>query len=288
MNKKAVIILGLALVFGAISAVLVSRVLKGQAELSAMGKAENIVVAASSISIGQRITPDQVRLEEWPKRILPDGVVKDLTQVVDRVSLDEVAIGEPILKSRLASEGSAAGLSAVIPPGMRAMTVKVDEVIGVAGFVSPSTYVDVVATAMRSGLEESASRVVLQHVKVLASGKQVENKDGGPVEVKTVTLLVTLDQAEVLALASHAGKLQLVMRNSVDEEEVPTTGVNTAALFGGQMRNRLAPTEPQSKPVAKSKPTLAKTGPVKETPPPPKPVTVELLRGVERTSVTFQ
>lgn len=281
MGKKSVIVLALALIFGAITAIAVNRILKQQKESSDLGELANIVVAVSPISVGQKITADQVRLEKWPKRILPEGAVGDIAEVVDRVALAEVAIGEPILKSRLAPEGSAAGLAAVIPPGMRAMTVKVDEVIGVAGFVAPGTYVDVVATATPS-LGESTSRIILQNVKVLASGKQIENgRDGGPVEVKTVTLQVTPEQAEALALASTAGRLQLVMRSSVDQNEVPTDGVDTAELFGkrigrGVVRRSRGAGRRRSKPKAE-----------KPAPPPPS-ATVELIRGTQRTTVTFQ
>lgn len=295
MNKKALIVLGLALVFGAFTAVAVNRVLRGHAGKLTQTDMEKVVVAVSPISVGQKITPDQVKLEDRPKGTLPEGTVTDITKVVDRVSLAEVTIGEALLSSRLAPEGSAAGLSAVIPPGMRAMTVKVDEVIGVAGFVSPGAYVDVVATVMGSGIEnDSTSRIILQQVKVLASGKQIENgKEGGPVEVKTVTLQVTPEQAEALALASTAGKLQLVMRNSVDENEVKTTGVNTAALFQGLVRGagrRPGMSRPGAEATepSKSKPVARKKEPTKEVAPGPPPKTVELIQGEKRTTVTFQ
>jgi pilus assembly protein CpaB len=293
MNKKALIVLGLALVLGAVTAAAVNRVLKrGSSEL-AKGEMVRVVVAVSPISVGQRVTPDQVKLEERPKTTLPEGILSDITQVVDRVSLTEVTIGEAILNSRLAPEGSAAGLSAVIPEGMRAMTVKVDEVIGVAGFVAPGTYVDVVATIMRTGVDgDSASRIILQNVKVLASGKQIESgKDGGPVEVKTVTLQVTPEQAEALALASTAGRLQLVMRNTVDENQINTKGIDTVALFQGLIQS--APrtglvgraAEPEASP--RTKPVRANV-PDKEVVPKPAGVTVELIQGAQRSTVTFQ
>lgn len=294
MNKKALIVLGLALVFGAVTAAAVNRVLKrGSTELS-KGEMVKVVVAVSPISVGQRITPDQVKLEERPKTTLPEGTLSDITQVVDRVSLAEVTIGEAILSSRLAPEGSAAGLSAVIPEGMRAMTVKVDEVIGVAGFVAPGTYVDVVATIMRTGMEgDSASRIILQNVKVLASGKQIESgKDGGPVEVRTVTLQVTPEQAEALALASTAGRLQLVMRNTVDEKLVETKGVDTVALFQGLIQD--TPRAGGGRPAAEIEPdrTRTKSAPVKkpdrEVAPKPTGVQVELIQGSQRSLVQFQ
>jgi pilus assembly protein CpaB len=169
----------------------------------------------------------------------------------------------------------------------------VDEVIGVAGFVAPGTYVDVVATIMRTGVDgDSASRIILQNVKVLASGKQIESgKDGGPVEVKTVTLQVTPEQAEALALASTAGRLQLVMRNTVDENQINTKGIDTVALFQGLIQS--APrtglvgraAEPEASP--RTKPVRANV-PDKEVVPKPAGVTVELIQGAQRSTVTFQ
>jgi pilus assembly protein CpaB len=288
MNKKAMIVLGLALVFGAITAVAVNRVLKKQADKFASSEINRVVVAVSPITVGQKFTPDQVKLEDRPKNTLPEGAISDITRVLDRVSLQEVAIGEAILNSRLAPEGSAAGLQAVIPSGMRAMTVKVDEVIGVAGFIAPNSFVDIVATTLGNGFEnESVSRIILQQVKVLASGKQVENrKDGEPVEVNTVTLQVTPEQAEALALASTAGKLQLVMRNTVDEQPVETTGINTSSLFkglvqAGSLRGRPEAPAPRPKPVVKKEPP-------REAPPKPTGPTVEVIQGSKRDTVTFQ
>jgi pilus assembly protein CpaB len=293
MNKKALIVLALALVFGAITAAAVNRVLKRGSSKLAEGEVVRVVVAVSPISVGQRITPDQVKLEERPKTTLPEGTLSDITQVVDHVSLAEVTIGEAVLNSRLAPEGSAAGLSAVIPEGMRAMTVKVDEVIGVAGFVSPGTYVDVVATIVRTSMDgDSASRIILQNVKVLASGKQIENgKDGGSVEVRTVTLQVTPEQAEALALASTAGRLQLVMRNTVDENQINTKGIDTVALFQGLIQNapRMGVGRPAAETEAAPRPKPARVKEQdKEVVPKPAGATVELIQGAQRTMITFQ
>lgn len=281
MDKKTLIVLGLALVFGGFTAISVNRVLKGKTEANDLGEMGKVVIAVSPISVGEQITPDKVKLEEWPKKILPEGTLDDLTKVVDRVSLAEVAVGELVLNARLAPVGSVAGLPAVIPPGTRAMTVKVDEVIGVAGFVTPNTYVDVIATITRNTLGESTSRIILQHVKVLASGKQIENqKDGAAVEVKTVTLQVMPEQAEALALASNAGKLQLVMRSSIDEEEVETVGVDAGSLFHDQTARRRGRVGGGAAAAPKK--------PAGVAPPPPPSATVELIQGAERTTLTFQ
>jgi len=168
--------------------------------------------------------------------------------------------------------------------------VKVDEVIGVAGFVAPGTYVDVVATVVEGTGQNAVSRVILQNVKVLASGQRMETqKDGQPVEVKTVTLQVTPEEAEILALASNAGKLQLVMRNTVDRETVTTKGVSEAVLFQGGLARRGVETkalESENHPsAARSVRKKMETAPSAETL--SKRILVELIRGSERTVITF-
>jgi pilus assembly protein CpaB len=290
MNKKALIVLGLALVFGGFTAYSVNRVIKGSGQKFA-GEMIKIVVAVNPITMGQRITPEMVKLEDRVKSGLPEGTISDLAKVVNRVSLSEVTIGEAILVSRLAAEGSGVGLQALIPEGMRVMSVKVDEVIGVSGFIAPGSFVDVVATVMDNGMNQSTSRIILQGVKVLASGKEVENgRDGGPVEVRTVSLLVTPDQAEALALASTAGKLQLVMRNSTDSKEVQTAGVTTPKLFGnGAFQQMATPPRPVSyEPVEEPQPKVKKVEPVQVEIPKPKGPTVEVIQGSKREAVAFE
>ena len=290
MNKKALIVLSLAAIFGLLTAVLVHRTLKGNASAHAGQKTKKVVVAAVKLGLGTPIKAEQVSLAEWPESLLPRGAFSEVEKLIGRVTIAEIFPGEPILEARLAPEGSAAGLPAIIPPGMRAMTVKVDEVIGVAGFVAPGTYVDVVATVVEGAGQEAVSRVILQNVKVLASGQRMETqKDGQAIEVKTVTLQVTPEEAEILALASNAGKLQLVMRNTVDRETVQTSGVDESALF----RGRVARAEATAQTATGGAPAAARSARRKTEPAPSpealsKSAVVELIRGSERTTITFQ
>lgn len=286
MNKKAIVVLGLALIFGVFTAMSVNRMLRRGTNAYGTQPLKKVVVAADNIGLGLQIKPEQVSVVEWPESLAPKTSFGEVEKVVGRVTVGEIYRGEPILQERLAPEGSAAGLSALIPPGMRAMTVKVDEVIGVAGFVHPGTYVDVVATVVQGTGEQSLSRVILQNVKVLASGTRMEaQKEGQPIEVKTVTLQVTPEQAEVLALASNAGRLQLVMRNITDKETVATRGADTGVLFQGKPFQRpvaAAPSPPVEKPKA-----VAKTEAAPPPPPPPPAKTIEIIRGGEKTSVNY-
>lgn len=286
MNKKAIIVLGLALIFGVFTAMSVNRMLRRGTNAFGTQPVKKVVVAADNIGLGLQIKPEHVSVTEWPESLVPKTSFGEIEKVVGRVTVGEIFRGEPILQERLAPEGSAAGLSALIPAGMRAMTVKVDEVIGVAGFIHPGTYVDVVATVVQGTGEQSLSRVILQNVKVLASGTRMEaQKEGQPIEVKTVTLQVTPEQAEVLALASNAGRLQLVMRNITDKETVATRGADTGVLFQGKPFQRALAAAPAA-PVEKPK-VVPKTEAAPPAPPPPPPKTIEIIRGGERSAINY-
>ncbi len=156
-----------------------------------------------------------------------------------RVAVTNIAAREPITEARLAPEGTAAGLSAIIPEGYRAMTVQVDDVVGISGFIMPGTLVDVVVVIdpqQSNGTQQDPiSKIVLQNIKVLANGQNIDKPENQREanSVKAVTLLVTPEQAEKLALASSEGKLQLVMRNSIDQGDEQTKGVNKRGLLGG-------------------------------------------------------
>jgi pilus assembly protein CpaB len=170
---------------------------------------------------------------------MPDGTFQSADKLVGRVAVVQIAAREPVTDYKLAPEGSAGGLSAVIPEGYRAMTVKVDDVVGISGFVMPGALVDVVVVidpAEQNGHENPISKIVLQNIKVLANGQNIDRpkNDREAESVKAVTLQVTPEQAEKLALASSEGKLQLVMRNSVDQGDEQTLGVDKRILLGGE------------------------------------------------------
>lgn len=287
MNKKAILVLALALLFGGMTALSIRTVLNRKNSSFGSAEPKKVVVAALPIPMGGKVKPEQLKVVEWPDNLVPQGTFTDLTKVVDRVVVTEFIAGEALLEARLAPEGSTAGLSAMIPEGMRAITVRVDEVIGVAGFIAPGTFVDIIATSVSIGnQEDSKSRIILQNVKVLASGQKIETqeegKDGKPVEVKSVTVQVTPEQAESLALAASAGKLQLVMRNTTDQEVVTTGGASSNQVFagGGGMR--------ASHGYAPSSNVVQKPRKVETVEAAPPKNTIELIRGNERTTVTVQ
>jgi pilus assembly protein CpaB len=288
-----------ALIFGVLAAVSVSRYLSSaQAYSKNLGP---VVVAKVAIPVGTKIIPEQLMVVQFPKESMPDGAFEVGDKLPGRVAVINIAAREPITESKLAPEGTAGGLSAVIPEGYRAMTVKVDDVVGISGFIQPGTLVDVVVTidpAEHAGMQDPISKIVLQNIKVLANGQNIDQPDDQREanSVKAVTLQVTPEQAEKLALAATEGKLQLMMRNSVDQGDEQTTGVNKRQLLGG---DRAAPVpEPGSlkseQPKVDSKPVRRVRAQAHPQPAPvsnPSPQTprasVEMIEGSKKRSVEF-
>ncbi|HEX8119187.1 MAG TPA: Flp pilus assembly protein CpaB, partial [Pyrinomonadaceae bacterium] len=236
-NKRLLFVLGSAAVFGLLAAVSVSRYLS-DAQASARNM-NNVVVAKVDIPLGTKIEAEQLSTAQFPPNAVPEGAFDSPDKLVGRVTVTTVAARETVTDFKLAPEGSQGGISAVIPAGYRAMTVKVDDVIGVAGFLQPGTMVDVLTVIDPPGNNMSGnpiSKIVLQNVKVLASGQNLDKpKDEREADtVKAVTLQVTPDQAEKLALASTEGKLRLMLRNQVDQNDEQTKGVDKKSLLSGE------------------------------------------------------
>jgi len=235
-NKRLLVVLSGAVFFGLLAAVSVSRYLsRAQAYTSNLN---NVVIAKVDIPPGTKIIAEHLDTVQFPPSAMPAGVFNVADKLVGRVAVVSIAAREPFTDYKLAPEGSAGGLSAVIPEGYRAMTVKVDDVVGISGFVLPGALVDVVVVIdpEQSGGQNPISKIVLQNIKVLANGQNIDRpKDDREAEsVKAVTLLVLPEQAEKLALAATEGKLQLVMRNSVDQGDEQTQGVDKRTLLGGE------------------------------------------------------
>jgi pilus assembly protein CpaB len=297
-NKRFFVVLGGALLFGLLAAVSVSRYLS-----SAQAYTKNlssVAVAKVAIPVGTKIIPEQVMVVQFPKESTPDGAFESADKLAGRVAVTNIAPREPITEARLAPEGTAGGLSAVIPEGYRAMTVKVDDVVGISGFIMPGTLVDVVVTIdpqEKAGMQDPISKIVLQNIKVLANGQNIDKPQDQREanSVKAVTLLVTPEQAEKLALAASEGKLQLVMRNSIDQGDEKTPGINKRGLLGGE-RAVPAP-EPGSlkseRPEPKPAPRRARVQGVASATPVTAPVaqapraSVEMIEGGKKRSVDF-
>jgi pilus assembly protein CpaB len=239
-----------------------------------------VVVAASDLGVGAEIGQDDVRVVEWPANALPAGAIGEPSEVIGRGLVMPMIQNEPFLPMKLASKEAGSGLPPAIPAGLRAVSVKVNEVIGVAGYVLPGTRVDVVATVSPNGnATDITSKVVLTNVQVLAAGTKIERDTdkNKPMPVSVVTLLVDPEEAERLTLASTEGKIQLALRNPLDKTTPSTHGIRPAALLGfaapaqrAAVRTKIASgaAAPTSAPIA---------APVPDVP------TVEIIRGDKRS-----
>ena len=200
-------------------------------------ESNKVVVASSDIELGSKLNLQMLTTVDWPSGSVPQGAFTELKDLQDRVVRISVQRGEAVLSSKLAPIGTQGGLSAVISEGKRAMTVRVNDVVGVAGFALPGNYVDVMVNALqeRDGrFEENRqiSKTVLEHVLVLAVAQESSRDDTKPKVVNAVTLELSIDDAEKLDLARYVGTLSLVLRNQIDKEPVITTGITKKQLFG--------------------------------------------------------
>ena len=195
-----------------------------------------VVVAASDLDVGADITKNDLRIIDWPANAVPAGAISNPDEIVGRGLIFPVIQNEPILPMKLASKDAGAGLPPAIPPGLRAVSVRVNEVIGVAGYVLPGTHVDVVATVSPNQSQgDITSKVILTNVMVLAAGTKIERGDSDknkPMPVSVVTLLVDPEESERLTLASTEGKIQLALRNPLDKATPATRGIRPSVLLG--------------------------------------------------------
>lgn len=233
--------------------------------------ARPVVVASVPISYGTVLRPEHLKTVPWPADA-PQGSFKDPSEILGRAVLVEMVPDEPLLEGKLAPVEAQGGLSAVIPRGKRAVSVRVNEIIGVAGFVLPRTRVDVLVSINPQGDKaRAASKLILQNVEVLAAGQKTErDEDGKPQTVNVITLLVDPKEAEELTLASHEGELQLAMRNNLDLEDVNTPGAVLGTMVQG------APTVQRST----ARRTERRVEPTVQT--------VEVIRGNQRTVEKFR
>jgi len=229
-----------------------------------------VVVAGRDLPSGTIVTREDLEIVDWPAGNLPEGFLSQLGEVVGRGVIGYVHRNEPLLDAKLALKEAGGGLPITIPPGLRAISVEVDEVIGVAGFVLPGTRVDVLATVMPgTNRSETTTRIILQKIPVLTADQSFQTDPAGdPVLVTVVTLLVKPDEAEALTLASTEGQIQLALRNTLDVDSVSTRGMRINGLVSGPPRRASA--------TSSAAPTR-----------PPEDTVVETYKGGSRTLVKF-
>ncbi len=269
--------LAVALASGGLAALLAMRYLRQQAvPVIAAPKKGDIVIAARPLPLGTVLADGDVKTIEWTGSALPVGFAASKAEVVGRGVMSPLQENEPILDNKLAPKGTGGGLPIIIDTGKRALTMRVNDVTGVAGFVTPNTRVDVLLTMNDKVGNEPSTRIVMQDVRALAAGQQIQpDKDGKPQSVGVVTFLVTPEQAETLALASQQGSIQLALRNMLDTARVKTMGTRSSALLG-----------PIGRPPAPRR--AVARGPSTPAPAPePASTVIEVYRGGARTLQRF-
>jgi pilus assembly protein CpaB len=236
-TTRTLIILSVALISGLIAAVLAARWLDKQSH----NDTTQIAVARTEISLGQRVSPEMVKLVDWPKNSLPQGAFLTIEKIDGRVLKAGLQRGEPVLEAKLAPQGTQGGLSAVISEGKRAITVRVNDVIGVAGFALPGNYVDIIVNTQKDGeranRDQTISKIVLEKILVLAVAQEVSRDETRPRVVNAVTLEVLPEEAEKIDLARSVGSLSLVLRNQIDPNPIRTGGITKTDLLSIQKAN---------------------------------------------------
>jgi pilus assembly protein CpaB len=281
MSQRVFTILLVALVISAGASYVVYQLVRTRIAIAAIPPTSEIIVAARNLEIGSLIKESDLKTHAWVGR-LPAGAISKKEDVVGRGVVAAVYESEAILENRLAAVGAGGGLAATIPPGMRAVAVRVNDVVGVAGFVVSGMRVDVLITGHPSGGSSGGPKVktLLQNIEVLSAGQNFQkDTEGKPVQVPVVNLLVTPEQAEILSLASNETRIQLILRNPLDTEPTKTPGSGMASLFGEEKPAAPQSARPKPKPVP----------PVTVLPPaaPPSPFLIEVLNGPRRTEVKF-
>lgn len=292
MNRKVSSILLIAFVIAAATSYVVYRVTQNQLRRSAQSAPTSIpiVVAVRDLEIGTLIRDTDLTTAAWVGTP-PKGSLVDKDVALGRGVVSQIYQGEPILETRLAAAGSGGGLAATIPPGMRACAVRVDDVVGVAGFVLPGMRVDVLVSGSAPGTTNQGPKVktLLQNIQVLSAGSNIQkDAEGKPVQVPVVNLLVTPEQAELLSLASNQTKIQLVLRNPLDTDTPTTPAFFASNLFseGG------SPTPRTTTVLAAKKPPAPPPAPPSSAPAakPPEPTIylIEILNGAKRSEEKFK
>jgi len=282
------VVVGIALLLAVLASVGAYKFLSGQSRVAEQARLQTvgIVVAMVDIPLGSTINPNQVAVSPWPKESYPKDAIADPKVVVGRVALRDFFRGEPVVETKLVPLGKATGLlSLKVPPGMRAFSIKVNEAVGVGGFIVPDSRVDVVITTSPStNSQEKVSKIVLQDVRVLAAGQVIEQKENKPVTVNTVTLALLPEEAEKLALAGNDGIIQLVMRNFTDNVLVMTGGANKGRLLSSYRNAPLVPEAPPAKGEKPRRVSRKTSSPAAASAPPPKKAySVEVIKGNKRT-----
>ena len=303
MDRRFLTVIGVSLVF----ALVVVSIFYSMASRAGAPKRQDVsdlkdlVIAGRALNPGVTIKAEDLKVIKVPAAQMPKGGFSKAEDVLDRPVTSSIMLEEPILDGRLAQRGSGVGVAPIIPPGMRAVTVRVNDIVGVAGWVMPGMRVDLLITGDPPGKGLRVTKTFLQNITVLSVGSSMQvDPKGQPVNAPNVTLLVTPQQAETITLAANNANIQLVLRNGADQEIAKTVGANPYELYGlpvrgnagvrGAARSDIAFDDSDEAPVRRPAPKPAPAAePPAPPPPPPPPVPDQIItiRGVEKKLETL-
>lgn len=301
MDRRFLTVLGISLVFALVVSSIFyqinARAGSGAPKSQAPTETRDVVVATRPLNVGVTVKPGDVKLVKIAAEAFPKGAFSKDTDVLDRPVASNILADEPVLEGRLAPRGAGVGLAPIIPQGMRAVTVRVNDVTGVAGFVLPNMRVDVLVTGRPTGSDGSVTQTVLQNIIVLSAGQNLQaDARGQAISAPTVTLLADPKQAEILTLANQEGHIQLILRNGSDQEITKTSGRKVNDLFrvGGHSRSNGEsakndenddPEAPRPRPRPRPVVQAAAPAPAAVAPPPPPapPDQVIVIRGTTKS-----
>jgi pilus assembly protein CpaB len=251
-----------------------------------------VVLAAHDIEMGSVLKEEDIKLTEWAG-VVPTGAAVKIQDLVGRGVSTKIYAKEPIIESRLAPKGAGGGLASMIPPGMRAVAIPVNDVVGVAGFVTPGMHVDLMISGNSPKGDQglgTVTKTLLQNLEVLSAGQEIrKDAEGKPVAVAVVNLLVTPDQAEQLALASKQTSIQLDLRNPLDHDVAKTTGTALARLFDGTKALRSSDLDAEPKPAPRPRIVPAALPVTREAPPKKEiPFVMEMITGTKKDHVSLE
>ena len=307
MDRRFLTVLGVSLVFAlVVSSIFYQMSAKGNnnpvAKTPAAQELKDVVVSARPLGTGTIIKPADIKIVKMAVESFPKGAFSKDTEVLDRPVVSNILADEPILDGRLAARGSGQALQVVIPVGMRAVTVRVNDVTGVAGYVLPGSHVDVLVTGHPPGGDQTVTRTFLQNMQILATGQAMQaDARGQAIQAPTVTLMATPDQAELLTLANSEGHIQLILRNGTDQAIEKTRGSRVNELYkswgGGYTAKNSTTTDSDEQPKPRPRRVMPTPVPVAMAPPvnvapvpppPPPPDQVVVIRGTQKTVETVR
>lgn len=297
MNQRFLSVILFAFIVSAIASFGLYKVVTSRMDANKSAPTTPIVAASKDLGLGTLLKAEDIKMVDWPGDVPPQAIRKP-EDAIGRGIVGNMVAGEPILESRLAMRGAGAGMAAMIPKGMRAMAVRVNEIVGVAGFVVPGMRVDLIINAVPpTGAPANSgnmAKILLQNIEILSAGQNIQkDAEGKPIPVPVINILVTPDQAEMLSLVTNDARIQLVLRNPMDTEVAVTQGTSMGAILSSALGGKPVPPPTAAAPAPRRAPAASPrpAAPVVEAAkpaPPPQPIVIEVITGSARRESRFQ